>query len=68
MTNRERLLKENMYDLLCRMNENILQCNVVNETPCIMAALGDGNRHTFCSMYSPDCNECIRMYLHRSTQ
>lgn len=37
MTNRQNLLKENLYDLLCRMNDNITQCNVHDETPCIMA-------------------------------
>lgn len=63
MTNRQKLLKENLYDLLCRMNDNITQCNVHDETPCIMAALGEPNRNYYCKMYSPDFNACIATYL-----
>ena len=63
MTNREKLLKEAEYDKLIRMNENIQQANIHDETPCILTALGEPNRHYLCMMYDPDCKKCVQSWL-----
>lgn len=63
MTNRQKLLRENPYDLLSRMNENIRQCNIRDEKPCIMDAIGEPNSHYLCNKHHPDCNACISEYL-----
>lgn len=36
MTNREKLIKTNIYDLLCKINDSFLD----NEGDCILTALG----------------------------
>lgn len=63
MTNREKLLNEAEYDKLIRMNENITQANIHDETPCIMTAIGEPNRNYLCHMYNPDCEKCIQTWL-----
>ena len=63
MTNRDKLLKSSEYDVLLRMNKNIQQANINNETPCIMTALGEPNRHYLCMMYDQDCKKCVASWL-----
>lgn len=62
MTNREKLLQSNEYDLLCRMNENIRNftspCN-----PCIYIAFGAKRRLQRCGKFNNDCKECIAAWL-----
>lgn len=53
MTNREKLTKTNIYDLLCRIN---------SQTPCfcIIQALGDENKPDICD---DKCDKCIESWL-----
>jgi hypothetical protein len=58
MTNREKLLKSNIFDVLCDMNKAItgFQCD------CVMCALTDG-RITYSSHCCDNCGECIARWL-----
>jgi hypothetical protein len=68
MTNREKLLHTNIYDLLCRMQEN-----VKNEPfdrgllPCVLFYVtGDANIYHCVDYYDCgkiDCNRCIEEWM-----
>ncbi len=57
MTNRERILKTNEYDLLT----NIQKCLLESECRCILDLLSA--KYVHCENES--CNECIRKWLNR---
>lgn len=57
MTNREKLIQTNIYDLLCNMNKAMTGFNC----DCVMAALTEGEK-----TYGTDCGscgECIAKWL-----
>ena len=58
MTNREKLIQTNIYDVLCNMNKAItgFQCD------CVMCALTDGEI-TYRSDCCGSCGECIAKWL-----
>ena len=58
MTNRQKLIETNIYDLLCNMNKAItgFQCD------CVMCALTDG-KITYSSDCWGSCGECIAKWL-----
>ncbi len=58
MTNRQKLIETNIYDLLCNMNKAItgFQCD------CVMCALTDGEI-TYSSDCCESCGECIARWL-----
>lgn len=65
MTNRESLLHTNLYDLLCRMNDNL-----DTSFRCIMDALYDSTteqhrtaREKCLSVYHNECSSCIQAFL-----
>lgn len=59
MTNREKLLNTNIYDLLITMNKFIIQ-NSGCET-CVLEALEQ--KHIDCPYYL--CEDCIQNYLNK---
>lgn len=74
MTNREKLLHTNLYDLLCRMNESIKWKKMQDNHDirfCIMDVLDDVGQ-TLCNgvqMSNRDsCGECIERYLNKECE
>lgn len=64
MTNREKLLHTNLYDLLCRMEENAEnhpECDA-----CVIELLGV-DRESYCKMYV-NCNNCIAEWLNERSE
>ena len=63
MTNREKLIKTNIYDLLCEMNKAItgFKCD------CVMQAL-TGGRIEYSAFCSDSCGECIAKWLSEEAQ
>lgn len=62
MTNREKLLHTNLYDLLCRMQEN-MDTSAVNIDCVISLITGDianEERRDYCNHV---CKDCIAAYL-----
>jgi hypothetical protein len=57
MTNEEKILNSNIYDLLVSMNKTII-CKSHYET-CVLESLEQ--KHIDCGFYL--CEECIRNYL-----
>lgn len=58
MTNREKLLKSNIFDVLCDMNKAMtgFRCD------CVMQAL-TGGRIDYSSHCCDNCGECIARWL-----
>ena len=74
MTNREKLLHTNIYDLLCRMNETMKRKKMQDNhdiRTCIMDVLDDAGYH-LCNgtrMYDDKtCGECIARYLNKECE
>ncbi len=59
MTNREKLLNTNIYDLLLAMNKFIIQHSDCNT--CVLEALEQ--KHIDCPCYV--CENCIQHYLNK---
>ena len=57
-SNAEYLHKINMYDLLCRMQENLREYNIIS--PCILDLL-DEQHGNDCN----DCKQCLADWLAR---
>lgn len=55
--NRDRIMQQSLYDLLCDMNKQ-LQAN----PPCIMTSFGIENRDERCKEYGK-CDKCIQAWL-----
>lgn len=58
--NRDKLMEQSFYDLLCMMNANLRTKPIF--APCIMAALGV-DRMERCMKHKADCDKCIADYL-----
>ena len=65
MTNREKLLHTNIFDLLCRMNDNL-----DTSFRCIVDALYDSTteqhrtaKEKCLSVYHNECSSCIQAFL-----
>ena len=58
MTNREKLIQTNIYDLLCRINSQ-MPCF------CIIQALGDENKPDICD---DKCDKCIESWLNEEAE
>ena len=61
--NREIIMEQSMYDMLKKMNENLLQSLYADERPCVMTALGEPNRNFRCKKYHPECEKCLQEWL-----
>lgn len=71
MTWRQKLLHTNLYDLLCRMQENIEQANCDDVVkPCIMNALGVSETAALrrCDMYGIHCDDCIAAWMNERSK
>lgn len=68
MTNREKLRRMAIYDLLCRMQENLEQCNIDGETPCVMNSLGADNGIGRCIKANGECRDCIATWLNEEVK
>lgn len=60
MTNREKLIKTNIYDLLFRLNQNILALD--NAESCIMSYIKDGRKSKKIEC-DKCCVSCISLWL-----
>ena len=58
--NREKLMEQSLYDLLCMMNANI---RTYPSELCVMIALGCKDRDERCREHEADCGKCIADYL-----
>lgn len=67
MTNREKLLHTNIYDLLCRMQDNIENFYVSSddngENICIMDILNAGMAGVRHRVADGNCQKCIAAFL-----
>lgn len=70
MTNREKLLQTNIYDLLCRMNDNL-----DTSFRCIVDALYDSTteqhrtaKEKCLSVYHNECSSCIQAFLNERSE
>ena len=63
MTNREKLIKTNIYDLLCNMNKAItgFHCD------CVMHCLTEGEKGYSCEC-GGKCGECIAKWLNEEAR
>ena len=59
MTNREKLLNTNIYDLLMAMNKTVMQ--ISHYETCILETLEQEN--IGCEYFT--CDECIQKYLNK---
>lgn len=64
MTNREKLLHTNIYDLLCRMQENI--SNVLEEETICYLDIVTGDHDEPCR--SESCRECLQKFLNEEAK
>lgn len=58
MKNRERLLKTNEYDLLCRIQRNMVQMILSCELPCVLTAIDGQKRECH-----DRCEDCIQTWM-----
>ena len=65
--NREIIMEQSMYDMLCMMNANlrtqIHHYPMALEQPCIMTAIGVKERKARCRDFGADCDKCIQSWL-----
>ena len=61
--NRDALMAQSLYDMLMKMNDNLMQALYLDERPCIMTAIGEPNRNYRCKKYHPDCANCLASWL-----
>lgn len=64
MTNRQRLLKTNEYDLLCR----IQKCIDKEHINCVIDAITGNIRDCPIKEYQCDCERCIQDWLNEEEQ
>ena len=58
--NRDKLMQQSFYDLLCMMNANIM---TYPSGMCVMDALGDKERDRRCMTHDAYCDKCIADWL-----
>ena len=63
MTNREKLIQTNFYDMLCNMNKAMTGFNC----DCVMAALTEGEK-TYGTDCGSKCGECIAKWLNEEAK
>ena len=72
MTNREKLLHTNIYDLLCRMQENIEKFYVSSddngENICIMDILNAGMVGVRHRVADGNCKKCIAAFMNEEVK
>ena len=58
--NREKLMEQSLYDLLCNMNANLRSFN----NSCIMIGLiGYDKKVIRCYKYKADCEKCLQSWM-----
>ena len=58
--NREKLMEQSLYDLLCSMNENLRSFN----SSCVMIGLiGYDKKVIRCYEHKADCEKCLQSWL-----
>lgn len=66
MRNRDYLIHTNEYDILCKMNDNLLSRQNTDEDDyvCVMDAVGVCDIYTRCRIsFNKDCKACIAAWL-----
>lgn len=66
MTNREKLLKSNIYDFMCNMNKNLAEVNP--NGACIMKALNANYSYKCGYTWEYSCSECIANWLNEEAK
>ena len=66
MTNREKLTKTALYDLLCNMNKNLAKVNP--NGACIMKALNANYNYKCEYILEYNCGECIQDWLNEEAK
>lgn len=62
--NRDKLMRQSMYDLLCMLNENLRAFN----GSCIMIGLiGYGKKVIRCYEQKADCEKCLQSWMNEET-
>ena len=73
MTNREKLNRECMYDLLCRMQENTFELMYeLGNNPCIIAYITGEVQGGRCAEFmegtEEQCSECIASWMNERSE
>lgn len=63
MTNREKLLHTNLYDLLCRMQMNLDDLLVADHNFCVLDLIGV-DTDAYCDGMG-ECEKCIAAFLNK---
>lgn len=67
MTNREKILHTNLYDLLCRMQENAEERAKKQPIICVLSYIENANPLFRCAGYAHrgghDCSSCIADWM-----
>ena len=60
--NRERIMQQSLYDLLCSMNEQLDKnsCNKLCIMECFMHSIEAWKR---CAKFGDNCKECIQAWM-----
>ena len=66
MTNRQKLIETNIYDLLCNMNKNLAKVNP--NGVCIMKALNANYNYKCEYILKYNCGECIANWLNEEAK
>ena len=62
--NREKLMEQSLYDLLCMMNENL---RAFNSTCVMIGLIGYDKKVIRCYEYKGDCEKCLQEWLNEET-
>lgn len=68
MTWRQKLLHTNIYDLLCRMQDNMEKVREQGETPCILNALSGKKEFDRHCGFRGHCPSCIAAWLNEEVK
>jgi hypothetical protein len=62
--NREKLMEQSLYDLLCMMNANL---RTFNWTCAMIGLIGYDKKVIRCYEYKFDCEKCLRSWMNEET-
>lgn len=66
MTNRQKLIETNIYDLLCNINKNLAEVNP--NGACIMKALNANYNYKCEYILEYNCGDCIQNWLNEEAE
>ena len=61
--NRDKLMEQSLYDLLCKMNEAMKKLQDDGHLVCVLDALGVERGYCKHCVTGIECNECIAQWL-----